>query len=224
MSNESVRAEWQSRFGRSEPRIVCVGLNYQAHAMEGGRDDLPTSPLLFAKFANTLCGDGDPIVVTEVMGHVDSEAELAIVIGETVKDVSEADALSVVAGYTVANDVSARDEQFGDKQFFRGKGHDTFCPIGAIVELDDPSDLRVIQRLNGEVLQDSRTSFLIFGVPYLISYISRQLTLEPGDLILTGTPDGVGVFREPKLSMKAGDVVECEVEGIGIVRNEVRAA
>jgi 5-carboxymethyl-2-hydroxymuconate isomerase len=225
MSNASVRAEWESRFGRAEPKIVCVGLNYLAHAVEGGRDQLPTSPLLFGKFANTLCGDGDPIVLTEGVGHVDTEAELAIVIGETVRDVSEAEALSVVAGYTVANDVSARDEQFGDGQFFRGKGHDTFCPVGPeIVELDDPSDLRLVQRLNGEVLQDSRTSFLIFKVPYLISYISRQLTLEPGDLILTGTPEGVGVHREPKLSMKPGDVVECEVEGIGILRNEVRAA
>lgn len=222
MSNESVRAEWQSRFGRPEPKIVCVGLNYSEHAAEGGRD-LPASPLLFAKFANTLCGDGDPIVLPDGVGHVDAEAELAIVIGETVRGVSEAGALSVVAGYTVANDVSARDEQFGDKQFFRGKGHDSFCPVGPrIVELDDPSDLRILQRLNGEVLQDSRTSFLIFKVPYLISYISRQLTLEPGDLILTGTPDGVGVFREPKLSMKPGDVVECEVEGIGVLRNEVR--
>ncbi len=223
MSNESVRAEWQSRFGRSEPKIVCVGLNYSEHAAEGGRD-LPKSPLLFGKFANALCGDGDPIVLPAGVGHVDAEAELAVVIGETVRGVSEADALSVVAGYTVANDVSARDEQFGDGQFFRGKGHDSFCPVGSIVQLDDPSDLQVIQRLNGEVLQDSRTSFLIFKVPYLISYISHQLTLEPGDLILTGTPDGVGVFREPKLSMKAGDVVECEVEGIGILRNEVRAA
>jgi 2,4-diketo-3-deoxy-L-fuconate hydrolase len=223
MSNESVRAEWKERFGRPEPKIVCVGLNYRAHAMEGGRDNVPTSPLLFGKFANTLAGDGDAIVLPEGVGHVDSEAELAIVIGETVQRVSEAEALSVVAGYMVGNDVSAREEQFGDKQFFRGKGHDTFCPIGpGIVQLDDPSDLRIVQRLNGEVLQDSRTSFLIFDVPYLISYISHQLTLEPGDLILTGTPEGVGVFREPKLSMKAGDVVECEVEGIGVLRNEVR--
>jgi 2-keto-4-pentenoate hydratase/2-oxohepta-3-ene-1,7-dioic acid hydratase in catechol pathway len=121
--------------------------------------------------------------------------------------------------------VSARDQQFNDGQWFRGKGHDTFCPVGpAIVELDDPSDLRVVQRLNGQVLQDSRTSMLIFSIPTLIAYVSNALTLEPGDLILTGTPDGVGVFREPKLSLKPGDVVEVEVEGVGVLRNEVRAA
>jgi 2-keto-4-pentenoate hydratase/2-oxohepta-3-ene-1,7-dioic acid hydratase in catechol pathway len=222
MSNESVRAEWQSRFGRTEPKIVCVGLNYHAHAAEG-EQDLPQAPLLFGKFANALCGDGDAIVLPEGVGHVDSEAELAVVIGRTARDVSADDALSYVAGYTCANDVSARDEQFSDGQWFRGKAHDTFCPVGPrIVELENPADVRVVQRLNGEVLQDSRTSFLIFDIPTLIAYVSRALTLEPGDLILTGTPDGVGLFREPKLSMKPGDVVEVEVEGIGILRNEVR--
>jgi 2-keto-4-pentenoate hydratase/2-oxohepta-3-ene-1,7-dioic acid hydratase in catechol pathway len=222
MSNESVRAEWQSRFGRSEPKVICVGLNYSEHAAEGGRD-LPKAPLLFSKFATTLVGDGGAIVLPEGIGHVDAEAELAVVIGRTAKDVSEADALDYVAGYTCANDVSARDQQFNDGQWFRGKGHDTFCAVGPqIVELDDASDVRVVQRLNGEVLQDSRTSFLIFKIPYLISYISQALTLEPGDLILTGTPDGVGVFRDPKLSMKPGDVVEVEVEGIGVLRNDVR--
>jgi 2-keto-4-pentenoate hydratase/2-oxohepta-3-ene-1,7-dioic acid hydratase in catechol pathway len=222
MSNESVRAEWQSRFGRSEPKIVCVGLNYSEHAAEGGRD-LPKAPLLFGKFANALAGDGDAIVLPEGIGHVDAEAELAVVIGRTAREVAKADAFDYVAGYTAANDVSARDQQFNDGQWFRGKGHDTFCPVGpAIVELDDPSDLQVVQRLNGEVLQDSRTSFLIFDIPTLISYISQAITLEPGDLILTGTPDGVGVFREPKVSLKPGDVVEVEVEGIGVLRNEVR--
>jgi 2-keto-4-pentenoate hydratase/2-oxohepta-3-ene-1,7-dioic acid hydratase in catechol pathway len=223
MSNESVRAEWQQRFGRPEPKVVCVGLNYHAHAVEGGRDNVPTAPLLFGKFASALVGDGDAIVLPDGVGHVDAEAELAVVIGRTVRNVPEDEALGFVAGYTCANDVSARDEQFGDGQWFRGKGHDTFCPIGpGIVELGDPSDLRVQQRLNGEVLQDSRTSDLIFGIPTLISYISHALTLEPGDLILTGTPEGVGVYRDPKVSLKAGDVVEVEVEGVGILRNEVR--
>jgi 2-keto-4-pentenoate hydratase/2-oxohepta-3-ene-1,7-dioic acid hydratase in catechol pathway len=222
MSNESVRADWQSRFGRSEPKIVCVGLNYSEHAAEGGRD-LPKAPLLFGKFANALCGDGDPIVLPDGIGHVDAEAELAVVIGRTAKNVSEDDAYDFVAGYTCANDVSARDQQFNDGQWFRGKGHDTFCPVGPrIVELDDPTDIQVVQRLNGEVLQDSRTSFLIFKIPHLISYISQGITLEPGDLILTGTPDGVGVFREPKVTLAPGDVVEVEVEGIGVLRNEVR--
>ena len=223
MSNESVRAEWQSRFGRSEPKIVCVGLNYHAHAVEGGRDTVPTAPLLFGKFASSLVGDGDAIVLPEGIGHVDAEAELAVVIGKTARNVSKDGALSYVAGYTCANDVSARDAQFGDGQWFRGKGFDTFCPVGpAIVELDDASDVQVVQRLNGEVLQDSRTSFLIFDIPTLIAYVSNVLTLEPGDLILTGTPDGVGVFRDPKVTLKPGDVVEVEVEGVGVLRNEVR--
>jgi 2-keto-4-pentenoate hydratase/2-oxohepta-3-ene-1,7-dioic acid hydratase in catechol pathway len=223
MSNESVRAEWQSRFGRSEPKIVCVGLNYHAHAVEGGRENVPTAPLLFGKFASALVGDGDAIVLPDGIGHVDAEAELAVVIGKTARNVAKEDALSYVAGYTCANDVSARDAQFGDGQWFRGKGFDTFCPVGpAIVELDDPSDVQVVQRLNGEVLQDSRTSMLIFDIPTLIAYVSNVLTLEPGDLILTGTPDGVGVFRDPKVTLKPGDVVEVEVEGVGVLRNEVR--
>lgn len=222
MSNQSVRAEWQERFGRSEPKIVCIGLNYSDHAAEGGRD-LPPAPLLFSKFANTLVGDGDAIVLPEGIGHVDAEAELAVVIGETVHGVSEANALSVVAGYTCANDVSARDAQFGDGQWFRGKGFDTFCPVGPrIVQLENPSDVSVVQRLNGEVLQSQRTSSLIFGIARLVSYVSNVVTLEPGDLILTGTPDGVGVFRDPKVTLKAGDVVEVEIEGIGVLRNEVR--
>jgi 2-keto-4-pentenoate hydratase/2-oxohepta-3-ene-1,7-dioic acid hydratase in catechol pathway len=224
MSNASVRSEWGGRFGRSEPKVICIGLNYDDHAGESGME-LPKAPLLFGKFANTLCGDGDAIVLPEGIGHVDAEAELAVVIGETVRGIDVHDALSVVAGYTCANDVSARDAQFGDGQWFRGKGLDGFCPVGPrIVELDDAGDLRVEQRLNGEVLQASRTSRLIFGVAELISYVSQAITLEPGDLILTGTPNGVGVYREPKVSLKPGDVVEVEVEGIGVLRNDVRAA
>jgi 2,4-didehydro-3-deoxy-L-rhamnonate hydrolase len=222
MSNQSVRDEWQSRFGRSDPKIVCVGLNYHEHAVEA-RGDLPSAPLLFGKFASTLVGDGDAIVLPEGIGHVDAEAELAVVIGKTIHGISEDEAMDAVAGYTGANDVSARDAQFGDVQWFRGKGYDTFCPVGpTIVELDDATDLRVQQRLNGEVLQDSRTNLLIFSIPTLIAYVSHALTLEPGDLILTGTPSGVGVFRDPKVTLKPGDVVEVEVEGIGVLRNDVR--
>ena len=225
MSNETIRDEWQARFGRRDPKLVCVGLNYSDHAEEQGVEP-PKAPLLFAKFASALCADGDPIVLPEGIGHVDGEAELAVVIGETAREVSAADALDVVAGWTCANDVSARDAQFGDGQWFRGKSYDTFCPVGPrIVPRDelDPSDLRIVQRLNGEPLQDSRTSVLIFGIPELIAYASNVLTLEPGDLILTGTPAGVGVFRDPKVSLAPGDVVEIEVEGIGVLRNEVRA-
>jgi 2-keto-4-pentenoate hydratase/2-oxohepta-3-ene-1,7-dioic acid hydratase in catechol pathway len=210
----SARKEWQKRYGCRNPRIVCVGLNYGAHAGESG-GELPKAPLLFAKFSNTLVGDGDRIVLPPNIGHVDAEAELAVVMGEG----------GTIDGYTCANDVSARDAQFGDGQWFRGKGFDSFCPVGPRIvpagELD-PSDLRIQQRLNGEVLQDSRTSDLIFDVPTLVDYISRVITLEPGDLILTGTPEGVGVFRDPKVSLKGGDVVEIEVEGIGVLRNEVQ--
>ncbi|HET7043673.1 MAG TPA: fumarylacetoacetate hydrolase family protein [Gaiellaceae bacterium] len=226
MSNETTRENWQARFGRRDPKIVCVGLNYRDHAAEQGVE-LPKAPLLFGKFANALSGDGDPIVLPPGIGHVDAEAELAVVIGETARDVDAADAFSVVAGYTCANDVSARDAQFGDGQWFRGKGYDGFCPVGPrIVGRDelDPGDVRVVQRLNGEVLQDSRTRHLIFAVPELVAYVSRVLTLEPGDLILTGTPDGVGVFRDPKVPLRPGDAVVVEVEGIGVLRNEVVAA
>jgi 2-keto-4-pentenoate hydratase/2-oxohepta-3-ene-1,7-dioic acid hydratase in catechol pathway len=221
----SVRDEWDREFGRPEPRIVCVGLNYKAHAAEGGVD-LPKAPLLFGKLSNTFVGEGDAIVLPPDVGHVDAEAELAIVIGERASRVPKERAFDVVAGYTCANDVSARDAQFGDGQWFRGKGFDTFCPVGPRVvpagELD-PSDVRIQQRLNGEALQDSRTSDLIFDVPTLVHYVTQAITLEPGDLILTGTPQGVGVHREPKVALADGDVVEIEIEGIGVLRNPVRA-
>jgi 2-keto-4-pentenoate hydratase/2-oxohepta-3-ene-1,7-dioic acid hydratase in catechol pathway len=225
MSNAAFRNDWAAQFGNASPKIVCVGLNYSDHTEESGFE-APKAPLLFAKFANTLCGDGDSIVLLPDAGHVDAEAELAVVIGKVASRVSTDDARSLIAGYTCANDVSSRDMQFGDGQWFRGKSLDNFCPVGPRVvpagELD-PSDLRIQQRLNGELLQDSRTSLLIFDIPYLVSYISQAITLEPGDLILTGTPVGVGFFRDPKVALAPGDVVEIEVEGIGILRNEVRA-
>ena len=155
---------------------------------------------------------------------MDGEAELAVVIGVTARAVRKERALNAVAGWMCANDVSARDAQFGDGQWFRGKGYDSFCPVGPrFVPRDqlDVSDLSIVQRLNGDVLQESRTSNLIFHIPELISYVSHVVTLEPGDLILTGTPAGVGVFRQPKVALVAGDVVEVEVEGIGILRNPV---
>jgi 2,4-diketo-3-deoxy-L-fuconate hydrolase len=225
MSSNGVRSDWKTRFGRVEPKVVCVGLNYFDHATES-KGEPPKAPLLFGKFANTLCGDGDAIVLPEGAGHVDAEAELAVVIGRTASHVAHDDAFEFVAGYTCANDVSARDFQFGDGQWFRGKSIDTFCPVGPrLVPRDelDPADLRIVQRLNGETLQDSRTSRLIFDIPTLVSYITASITLEPGDLILTGTPEGVGYFRDPKVALAPGDVVEVEVEGIGVLRNDVRA-
>jgi 2-keto-4-pentenoate hydratase/2-oxohepta-3-ene-1,7-dioic acid hydratase in catechol pathway len=221
------RNDWMTRFGRTEPKIVCVGLNYTDHAAEQGVR-LPADPMLFAKFANALCGDGQDIVLLREIGHVDAEAELAVVIGREAHGVAADDVLEVVHGYLCGNDVSARDLQFGDRQWFRGKSQDSFCPIGPgivpVSELGDAGDLRVAQRLNGETLQDSRTSNLIFDVRTLVAFISHALTLLPGDLIMTGTPEGVGVFRDPKDSLRDGDVVEVEVEGIGVLRNRVRDA
>jgi 2-keto-4-pentenoate hydratase/2-oxohepta-3-ene-1,7-dioic acid hydratase in catechol pathway len=226
MSNSSFREDWQGRFGTGAPKVVCVGLNYSDHTSES-KMELPKAPLLFGKFANSLCGDGDAVVLPDGVGHVDGEAELAVVIGRTASRVPVDGALEYVEGWTCANDVSARDYQFNDGQWFRGKALDTFCPVGPrVVPRDelDPADLRIVQRLNGETLQDSRTSNLIFDIPTLVSYTSHAMTLERGDLILTGTPEGVGFFREPKIALADGDVMEIEIEGIGVLRNEVRAA
>jgi 2-keto-4-pentenoate hydratase/2-oxohepta-3-ene-1,7-dioic acid hydratase in catechol pathway len=205
-------------------KIICVGRNYAEHAAELG-DDPPTEPLLFGKFDNTLIGPGDPIVLPPEATHVDAEAELAVEIGIGGHRIAEAEALSHVRGYRCANDVSARNIQYSESQWARAKGFDTFCPLGdrlvPVSELGDGSGLRVVQRLNGDVLQDGSTDDLIFAVPFLVSYVSAVFTLEPGDLILTGTPPGVGWARNPKVSLADGDVVEVEVEGIGVLRNPV---
>jgi len=218
---------WLERFGRPHPeKIVCVGHNYRAHVEEQGAE-IPAEPLLFAKFPSTLVGDGDEIVLPPEATHVDAEAELAVVIGAPGRRLSPARAMDVVAGYLAANDVSARNVQYGDGQWTRGKGFDTFCPVGPrlapVEELGAAADLRVTQRLNGELFQEGRTSDLIFDVPTLVAYASSVFTLEPGDLILTGTPPGVGMARTPPVSLKAGDVVEVEVEGVGTIRNPVVA-
>jgi 5-carboxymethyl-2-hydroxymuconate isomerase len=208
-------------------KIICIGRNYSEHAAETG-DDVPPAPLIFGKFPSTIIGPGDSIVLPFEETHVDAEAELAVVIGKTVRRVPVENALEAVAGYICANDVSARTIQFGDGQWTRGKGFDTFCPIGPaepvpVSVLGDGSGLRVIQRLNGVVLQDGNTDDLIFDVPYLVAYASNVFTLEPGDLILTGTPSGIGWAHDPKIALKDGDVVEVEIEGIGILSNPVVA-
>jgi 2-keto-4-pentenoate hydratase/2-oxohepta-3-ene-1,7-dioic acid hydratase in catechol pathway len=208
-------------------KIICVGRNYAAHAAELG-DDPPSEPLLFGKFDNTLIGPGEAIVLPPEATHVDAEAELAVEIGRTGHRIAEDDALDFVRGYRCANDISARNLQYSDNQWARAKGFDTFCPLGEqlvpVSELGDGGGLRVVQRLNGEVLQDGSTSDLIFPVPVLVAYISNVFTLEPGDLILTGTPPGVGWARDPKVSLAHGDVVEVEVEGIGVLSNPVATA
>jgi 2-keto-4-pentenoate hydratase/2-oxohepta-3-ene-1,7-dioic acid hydratase in catechol pathway len=205
-------------------KILCTGLNYLSHIRETGREP-PAEPLLFGKFENTLIGPGEAIVLPPEATHVDSEAELAVEIGRAGRRIAEDDALDFVAGYRCANDVSARNLQYGDKQWTRGKGFDTFCPVGdrlvPVAELGDGSGLRVVQRLNGELFQDGNTAELVFGVRRLVAYASSFCTLEPGDLILTGTPSGIGHVRMPPVSMQAGDVVEIEIDGLGVLRNPV---
>ena len=206
-------------------KIVCVGLNYRDHAEEQGVE-LPAEPLLFAKWPTALIGPGDPIVIPPIVTKADYEAELGVVIGSRVRDVSKENALEAVRGYLCANDVSARDLQFSDGQWTRGKSPDTFCPVGPLVpasEIPDPHNLRIRAIVSGEVLQDSTTANLIFGVDEVISYVSQTTTLEPGDLILTGTPAGVGVFRDPQRLLKPGDEVTIEIERIGSLTNPVVA-
>jgi 2-keto-4-pentenoate hydratase/2-oxohepta-3-ene-1,7-dioic acid hydratase in catechol pathway len=208
-------------------KIVCIGLNYRDHAEEQGVD-LPEAPLLFAKWPNTLIGAGEAIVIPPITSKVDYEAELGVVIGARLRNVSEENALEGVRGYLCLNDVSARDLQFADGQWVRGKSLDTFCPVGPkLVSADnvpDPQHLSIRALVNGRVLQDSSTAQMVFGVAAVIAHVSRAITLEPGDLIATGTPAGVGAFRDPPLFLRPGDEVTIEIEGLGALTNPVRAA
>jgi 2,4-didehydro-3-deoxy-L-rhamnonate hydrolase len=207
-------------------KIICIGLNYRDHAQESGQP-LPEEPVLFAKFANSVVGSGEAIVIPSVTERVDYEAELCVVMGHVARDVPVAEALSYVAGYTCANDVSARDLQFRSGQWTRGKTVDTFLPTGPWLvtadEIPDPQALGMRCLLNGQVMQASNTSQMIFGVAQLVSFISRTVTLEPGDLIATGTPSGVGYARKPPVYLRPGDTVRVEIEGIGALVNPVRA-
>ncbi|HZQ16363.1 MAG TPA: fumarylacetoacetate hydrolase family protein [Gaiellaceae bacterium] len=204
-------------------KIVCVGLNYRDHAEEQGVE-LPERPLLFAKWPNTLIGDGDEIRLPAISHNVDYEAELGVVVGRRASGVDVADALDFVQGYVVANDVSGRDLQFSDGQWVRGKSLDTFLPVGDLVpasEVPDPQALPIRAILNGEVMQDSHTSNMIFGVAEIVSFVSQAITLEPGDLIITGTPAGVGAFRDPKVWLQPGDEIAIEIDGLGRISNPV---
>ncbi|HEY5437065.1 MAG TPA: fumarylacetoacetate hydrolase family protein [Candidatus Limnocylindrales bacterium] len=208
-------------------KIVAIGLNYLDHIREAGTAR-PERPLVFAKFPSSVIGPGEPIVIDpDLTQRVDWEVELAVVIGSRLRHVSPAAALDGVAGYTVANDVSARDLQFSDGQWIRGKSLDTFCPLGPVVvtpdEIDDPGALRLWTDVNGERVQDSSTAEMLFGVAELIAFCSRSFTLEPGDLLLTGTPWGCGEFMTPRRCLAPGDVVEVGVERIGLLRNPVSA-
>lgn len=207
-------------------KIVAIGLNYRDHAEEA-RLALPKEPLFFAKFTSSITGPFDPVVIPHADPEIDYEAELAFVIQKRAKHVNADDAYDYVAGYMVLNDVSARKWQFGDKQWTRGKSCDTFCPAGPWLttrdEVPDPHHLRIIARVNGRITQDSDTSNMIFGVPQLIEHITEAVTLEPGDIVATGTPAGVGVFRKPPQFLKPGDVAEVKIDALGAIRNTMQA-
>jgi len=204
-------------------KIVCVGKNYPEHARET-KAEPPKSPILFAKFPSALNGPGGRIVWSSALTQgVDYEAELAVIVGRVARHVSESDALHYVFGYTCANDISARDLQFGDGQWVRGKSLDTFGPMGPVVvtadEIPDPQNLNLRSILNGEIMQESNTREMLFSVAFLVAFCSRAFTLEPGDVLMTGTPSGVGHFREPPVHLKHGDQIVVEVEGIGRLEN-----
>src|SRR5271170_27971 len=209
-------------------KIVAVGLNYRDHSMESGAKEPPKTPIIFAKFTSSLAGPGDAIVIPFGDPQVDYEAELAVVIGRKAKAISAANALDYVAGYMPLNDVSARAWQFADKQWVRGKSCDTFCPTGPYLttrdEVPDAQALTIRARVNGTTLQNSNTSKMIFRIPELIEFISASITLEPGDIIATGTPEGVGAFRTPPIFLKPGDMVEVEIQNLGVLQNPVVAA
>lgn len=207
------------------PRVIWgVGLNYRDHAAETGRP-LPTAPTLFVKSPSSVIGHGDPIVIPPHVQQPDYEGELAVVIGTRARDVTEADALTIVAGVTVGHDVSARDHQYNTGQFSWSKSFDTFCALGpelvSLDEIDLAGGLAITTTVSGEVMQDSTTAELVFSVPELIAWISQGCTLEPGDVILTGTPAGVGAARTPPRWLVDGDVVEITIEGVGTLRNPV---
>jgi 2-keto-4-pentenoate hydratase/2-oxohepta-3-ene-1,7-dioic acid hydratase in catechol pathway len=206
-------------------KIVAVGLNYKDHAIEAGLK-IPTAPLCFAKFTSSLSGPFDPIQLPAEDSQGDFEGELGVIIGRKARRVAESDAMAHVAGYVVFNDVSARRWQFDDSQWTRGKSCDTFAPNGPFLvtadEVPDPGALRITTRLNGEIMQDSNTNQLIFNIPKIVSYFSHSFTLDPGDLIATGTPAGVGFSRKPPVYLNDGDVVEVEIERIGRISNRVQ--
>lgn len=220
------------RLGPPVPRptkIIALGFNYHEHAEEFSTK-APEAPLIFAKYPNSICGPFDPIVLPpgDEEPQVDYEAELAVVIGRRCKGVTAQRAMEVIAGYMALNDVSERRWQFGDKQWTRGKSPDTFCPIGPWLitpdEVPDPHALGIRSRVNGELRQNSSTSLLVHRIPKLIEYCSASMTLEPGDIIATGTPRGVGMHFKPPAFLKPGDVVEIEIDGVGAIRNQVKAA
>jgi 2-keto-4-pentenoate hydratase/2-oxohepta-3-ene-1,7-dioic acid hydratase in catechol pathway len=207
-------------------KIICVGLNYADHAAEA---NLPTpeEPLIFAKFPSSLCGDGDPIRIPGLSAEIDYEGELAVVIGRRTRGATGRSALEAIFGYTCLNDVSARDIQRRDGQFVRAKSLDTFCPVGPVVvtadEIEDPARLTLTTRVNGQVVQHAPVTNMIFSVQDIVEFVSHAITLEPGDVIATGTPAGVGVASTPPRFLRPGDTVDVEIDNIGVLHNRVVA-
>ena len=208
-------------------KVICIGLNYRDHAAESNMP-IPERPVVFSKFSTSVIAPGEPVVLPATSTQVDYEAELAVVIGRFAKNVKATEAYNYVLGYTAFNDVSARDFQFADGQWQRGKSCDTFAPMGqTIVTTDaipDPQRLSIKLILNGKTMQDSNTNQLIFGVPELIEFLTESITLEPGDVIATGTPPGVGFARKPPVFLRPGDEMEVQIEGIGGLGNPIVAA
>jgi len=204
-------------------KIICLGKNYAEHAKEGGFEN-PDRPLIFCKTINTLNGPFDPIILPKSSGKIDWEVELAIIIGKEGKRISKARARDYIAGFTVMNDVSGREAQFSDSQWFRGKSFDGFAPAGPVMvtpdEIGDVNNLRITATVDGKIMQDGNTRDMIFDVYTIIEDISEDITLIPGDIISTGTPAGVGIFRDPPVVLKPGNVVECYVENIGTIVNK----
>ncbi|TVQ13091.1 MAG: FAA hydrolase family protein [Balneolaceae bacterium] len=208
-------------------KIIAIGLNYIDHAAES-KMEVPKSPLVFTKFSSSITGPADPVrIPVEITSRVDYEVELGVVIGEKTRDIPVGSALESVFGYTVINDVSARDLQFADGQWVRGKSLDTFCPMGPVIvpagEIADPQNLDISCEVNGQILQQASTKDMIFGVATLISELSKWCTLEPGDIIATGTPSGVGFSRTPPIYLKPGDTMRTRIEGIGELNNRILA-
>jgi len=207
-------------------KLICLGKNYLEHAQEGNFD-APEKPLLFAKAPSALSGPTDPIILPRSCGQVDWEVELAVVIGREGKRIHPDHAWDYIAGYTVMNDVSGREAQFGDGQWFRGKSFDTFAPLGPTLvtpdEIDDIRNLQLTALVDGQVMQSGNTGDLVFDIPHLLAYISEDITLLPGDVISTGTPAGVGIFRNPPITLAAGNVVTCRIDILGALVNPVVA-
>ncbi len=208
-------------------KVLCCGINYKSHADENPKAVMPTEPFFFAKMPSSVAGPEDQIRVPPMSKQVDYEVEFTAVIGKRLSRAAEADVMPAIFGYTLLNDVSARDVQFKDSQITLGKNFDRFAPIGPVIvttdELTRPDRVRLTTRLNGKTIQDGNTADWLFPLPRVVAFLSQVMTLEPGDIVTTGTPAGVGYFKNPQVFMKPGDVIEIEAEGIGILRNRIVA-